>query len=83
MVFPYINVINQPQNAINAEKICKDFEDIFSVIKVDDHQQKRKIFKNSLVYLNIGDALETMDNWYIYNIHNVHKAISQFLVKYL
>ncbi|PKY26942.1 hypothetical protein RhiirB3_477272 [Rhizophagus irregularis] len=81
----YINIMTQPQKVINISSTHINFEEIFSVIKVDDRQQKRKIhLKNPLVYLiNIGDASENVDNWQVCNVFDVHKAILQFLVEYI
>jgi hypothetical protein len=85
MAFSYINVITQPQNAINNNSIHMNFEEIFCVIKVDDRQQKRKIhLKNPLVYLiNIGDVPEKIDNWQFCNELDMQKAILQFLAEYI
>ncbi|CAG8480420.1 12096_t:CDS:10 [Ambispora gerdemannii] len=84
LAFPFL----APRENDDISKINKDFQDIFVVSEAENHLQKRKIsFDNLLVPLlnqSIGeDAIETLDNWYVYDESTLDLTISQFLASYI
>ncbi|CAG8492712.1 7239_t:CDS:10 [Diversispora eburnea] len=83
---PRKNVHNKEE--INKEEINKIFEEVFFVEKVQDRPDKRKISSdNPLIYhineMRDKNKIDYLEDWQVFNVDDVHRAISKFLASYI
>ncbi|CAG8508973.1 11648_t:CDS:10 [Diversispora eburnea] len=76
--------IDPRENVHNQEEINKNFEELFFVEEVQDRPDKRKISSDNPIICHIVDEMsEGLEDWQVYNVNIVHKAISMFLASHI
>ncbi|PKY41812.1 hypothetical protein RhiirA4_396541, partial [Rhizophagus irregularis] len=83
---PYICAVTRPYNVRNISEIYNDFENIFLVCNDKNRLNKRKILTEHpfrQCKSEMGDAIENIDNWHVYEIDDIHQTILKIFAPYI
>jgi hypothetical protein len=86
MTIPYICAVTRPHSVRNIKEVYKKFENIFVVYNENNSLNKRKILTDHPLKQcksGMGDAVEIIDNWHVYEEDDVRQAILKILVSYI
>ncbi|CAB4428084.1 unnamed protein product [Rhizophagus irregularis] len=82
---PYICAVTRPHNIRNISEI-KNFENIFLVCNDKNRLNKRKILTEHpfrQYKSEMGDAVENIDNWHVYEMDDIHQTILKIFAPYI
>ncbi|CAB4428030.1 unnamed protein product [Rhizophagus irregularis] len=83
---PYICAVTRPYNVRNISEIYNDFENIFLVCNDKNRLNKRKILTEHpfrQYKSEMGDAVENIDNWHVYEMDDIHQTILKIFAPYI